>query len=63
MEKNIEKGLKLFLIVILSIITNAIVGKYIWNNVLVKIISGIKKVNMTQIILLHILLNILICRC
>jgi hypothetical protein len=55
--------LRTLLMVAVSMIVNAFVGKYIWNNVLVNVISGVKKVSMSEIVLLHVLFSILICRC
>lgn len=55
--------LRTLLMVAVSIIVNAFIGKYIWNNVLVNVVSGVKKVSMSEIVLLHILFSILICRC
>ena len=55
--------LRTLLMVAVSMIVNAFIGKYIWNNVLVNVISGVKKVSMSEIVLLHVLFSILICRC
>ena len=55
--------LRTLLMVAVSMIVNAFIGKYIWNNVLVNVISGVKQVSMSEIVLLHVLFSILICRC
>ena len=40
-----------------------VVGKYIWNEVLVQVVPGIKPLeSVTQLVLLWVLLNILFCR-
>ena len=62
-KKDVYAALKVLLIITLSILLNAVVGKYIWNNVLVEVISGVKKITVTQMVLIHILCSILICRC
>jgi hypothetical protein len=50
----------LTLIVLIAILL--VVGKYIWNEVLVQLIPGIKPLeNVTQLLLLWFLINILFC--
>ena len=55
--------LRTILMVAVSLLVNAFIGKYIWNNVLVNVVSGVKQVSMSEIVLLHVLFSILICRC
>ena len=48
-------------LVVLAILLTA--GKYIWNEVLIQVIPGIKPLeNVTQLLLLWLLLNLLFCR-
>ena len=63
LKLNAVTVLTTLMFIVLSIIINAVIGKYLWNNVLVEVVSGVKKVSMKQMILLHVLFSILICRC
>ena len=63
LKLNTVTVLTTLMFIVLSIIINAVIGKYLWNNVLVEVVSGVKKVSMKQMILLHVLFSILICRC
>lgn len=57
-QKTALSAILLFIIVLSSLVLNALIGQYIWNNVLVKLFSGVRKVTVSQTFLLMVMVRL-----
>lgn len=62
-NKNNQLNADFIVLIVVSIILGAVVGKYIWNTVLVELVPSIRKITFSQFILLNVLMGMLFCRC
>ena len=62
-KKDNQLNVGSVVLVVLSILLSAVVGKYIWNTVLVALVPSVQKISFSQFILLNILMGMRFCRC
>lgn len=62
-KKQNQLNAEFVVLIVVSIILGAVVGKYIWNTVLVEVVPSVRKITFSQFILLNVLMGMLFCRC
>jgi len=62
-KKQKQLNVEFVVLIVVSIILGAVVGKYIWNTVLVEVVPSVRKITFSQFILLNVLMGMLFCRC